>query len=112
MAVGQALASTQHPACPTLPVFHVALLCTFRPTPTPTCLRSRLFQTELSWLLDDALAALARPGHDWKPASWQQVERDLRRGGPLADAACQYMVQLREPLEALGESQGWWLVQF
>ncbi|PRW58532.1 hemK methyltransferase family member 1 [Chlorella sorokiniana] len=58
-------------------------------------------QTELSWLLDDALAALARPGADWRPATWQQVERDLRRGGPLADAACQYMVQLREPLEAL-----------
>lgn len=61
-------------------------------------------QTELSWLLDDALAALARPGADWRPATWQQVERDLRRGGPLAEAACQYMVQLREPLEALGET--------
>lgn len=60
-------------------------------------------QTELGWLLDDALAAMARPGGDWRPTSWRQLERDLRLRPPLAEAACQYLVQLREPLEALGE---------
>ncbi|KAL4430761.1 hypothetical protein ABPG75_006017 [Micractinium tetrahymenae] len=58
-------------------------------------------QTELSWLLDDALAAMARPGGNWRPTSWRQLERDLRLRAPLREAACQYLVQLREPLEAL-----------
>ncbi|KAL4420380.1 hypothetical protein ABPG77_002320 [Micractinium sp. CCAP 211/92] len=62
-------------------------------------------QTELGWLLDDALAAMARPGGDWRPTSWRQLERDLRLRPPLADAACQYLVQLREPLELLCEAQ-------
>lgn len=72
--------------------------------PSPTA-----HQTELSWLLDDALAGIAQqPGGAWRPATWQQVERDLRARGPLADAAAreQCSVQLREPLEALGELLG------
>lgn len=64
-----------------------------------------ILQTELGWLLDDAVAAVApQPGADWRPATWQQVERDLRTKGPLAGAGSQQVVvQLRETLEALGE---------
>ena len=84
-------------------------LRTTYPMNPPTSTFSAMLQTELDWLLDDALAALARPASakpDWRPTSWRQVERDLRPGGLLADAAGQYMVQLREPLETLGEL--WW----
>lgn len=71
--------------------------------PTPC----RCTQTELGWLLDDALTAMARPGSGWRPTSWRQLERDLRQRSALREAACQYLVQLREPLEALGERQCW-----
>lgn len=71
--------------------------------PTQSMRPTRCLQTELGWLLDDALAAMARPGGDWRPTSWRQLERDLRLRPPLADAACHYLVQLREPLESLCE---------
>lgn len=67
-----------------------------------------MLQTELNWLLDDSLAAWARPGGDWRSISWQQLERDLRRRQELRDGACQYLVQLREPLHSLGEPSHTW----
>jgi hypothetical protein len=63
-------------------------------------------ETELGWLLDDSLAAWARPGQDWRPISWRQLERDLRQRAELLEAACQYLVQLREPLDGLGGCGG------
>lgn len=90
-------------ACSCMPA--VLQACNRRP-------RRRLLppQTELGWLMDDCVAGMARAGKDWGSASWQQVERDVRTQGPLSQAACQYMVQLREPLDALGE-QAWLRVQ-
>lgn len=94
-----------------LPAGSVACCCSSLVHPIHPSLFPASLQTELGWLLDDALAALARPAGgkpDWRLTSWQQVERDLRPGGPLADAAGQCMVQLREPLETLGESYNGW----
>jgi hypothetical protein len=64
-----------------------------------------LSQTELGWLLDDSLAAWSHNGGDWRGVSWQQLERDLRQQ-TFKDAAGQYRVQLREPLEWLSEWAG------
>jgi hypothetical protein len=61
-------------------------------------------QTELSWLLDNALAATARPGGEWASTSWQQLERELRCGeAPPGQGAAGQLVQLREPLAWLGK---------
>eukprot|EP00887_Chlorella_sp_A99_P005641 scaffold1.g5641.t1 len=61
-------------------------------------------ETELSWLLDDALASLARRGEQWQQASWRSLERDLQHsGGRGLGSLEEYVVQLREPLEVLDE---------
>lgn len=56
--------------------------------------------TELSWLLDDAVVGVRSPGDDeWQQQSWRDVERSLRlRGEPGKETE----VSLREPLEELG----------
>ena len=87
-------------------------------------------QTELRWLLDDAVAALSAPAAaaaagaasppgaavDWRSTTWQQLEKEVGGGGSVeallggggggaasSSSGQQYLVQLREPLGTLGK---------
>jgi len=71
--------------------------------PSPEDLR-----TELSWLLDDAVAAISRGGEgtaaEWHQESWRDIERGLR--SEPHGAFNTWAVRLREPLDELGEFRG------
>mgnify|MGYP001039026982 CR=1 FL=1 len=59
-------------------------------------------QTELSWLLDDAVAGMVTAAGDSRQVNWRWIERGLR-SNELAEQQLQQEVQLRAPLQALGE---------
>lgn len=56
-------------------------------------------QTELSWLLDDAVAGVVQQGGGRMRKSWRSVERLLEQNEEIAPA----YVELRTSLETLGK---------
>lgn len=62
-------------------------------------------QTELSWLLDDAVAGIQASSGQVRGTTWRMLELELRRPHQ-APGVQQQVLQLRAPLEALGEQTG------
>lgn len=58
-------------------------------------------KTELSWLLDDAVAGIRRTQQPWEARAWRDIERQLSTKDIMN--ASQVEVQLRESLDELGE---------
>lgn len=66
-------------------------------------------QTELGWLLDDAVAAVAPAGQPWQPTTWRQLERGLRLSAAeavSAESGAGAQLRLREPLGELAVMWG------
>ncbi len=62
-------------------------------------------QTELNWLLDDAIAGMLTGAGAARQTSWRSIERGLRANG-LDQQQLQQVVQLRAPLHVLGALAG------
>lgn len=59
-------------------------------------------ETELSWLLDDSVAALIdETGAPERSITWRSLERDIKTGALLLPDSC--TIKLREPLANLGK---------
>jgi hypothetical protein len=59
-------------------------------------------ETELSWLLDDAVAAVVdETGAPPQAVTWRRLERELHSGTLMLSGTC--TIQLRESLEGLGK---------